>query len=70
MVTFFLLLPSPAIPDYYSVGDNLGNPASNIIKPVHTKKFDVPRRPGTSNAVILLFVFVTLTFVVIIVSQS
>ena len=38
----------PLLP-YRTVGNNVGNPASNIMKPVHTKKFDVIRRPGTSH---------------------
>ena len=42
-------LPSPALPNQRSVCNNIGNPASNIMKPFHTKKFDVHRRPGTSN---------------------
>ena len=42
-------LPFPALPKHYSVGNNLGNLASNIMKPVHTKRFDVRRRTGTSK---------------------
>ena len=42
-------LLSPALPNHRSVGNNVGNPASNIIKPFHTRKFDVRRRPSTSN---------------------
>ena len=59
-------LASHALPDHCSVGNNVGNPSSNIIKPVPTKKSDVRRTPGTSNAVILLLVFVTLTSVIIV----
>ena len=42
-------LPFPALPKHYSVGNNLGNLASNIMKPVHTKRFDVRRWTGTSK---------------------
>ena len=42
-------LPSPALANHRSVGNKVGNPASNIMKPFHTKKFDVRCRPGTSN---------------------
>ena len=45
----FPLLPFPALPNHCSVGDNVGNPSFNIMKPVHTKKFDIRRRLGTSN---------------------
>ena len=52
----FPLLPSPALPNHRSLGNNVGNPASNIMKPVHTKKFDVRCRPGKSN-VCNLFIY-------------
>ena len=34
---------------YRSVGNNVCNPTSNIMKTVHTKKFNVRRRAGTSH---------------------
>ena len=42
-------LLSPALPNHRSVGKNVGNPASNIMKPAHMKKFDVRHRSGMSN---------------------
>ena len=42
-------LPSPALPNHCSISNNVNNPAPNIIKPVHAKKFDVRHRSGTSN---------------------
>ena len=41
--------PSPAIPNHRSIGNNVGNPASNVMKSVYTKKLDVCRRSRTSN---------------------
>ena len=45
----FPSLPSPALPNHCSVSNNVVNPSSNIMKPVHTKKFDVCCRSITSN---------------------
>ena len=45
----FPTIPSSALPNHCSVSKNFGNPAANIMKPVHTKKFDVRRRPGAKN---------------------
>ena len=45
----FPVLPSPAFPIHRSVSNNVGNSASNIMKPVHTEKFDICGRPGKSN---------------------
>ena len=42
-------LPFSALSNHHSVSNNVGNPAPNIIKPVHTKKIDFHRRPSTSN---------------------
>ena len=42
-------LPFLALPNLCRVGNNVGNPDSNIMKPFHIKKFDVCRGPGTSN---------------------
>ena len=42
-------LHSPALPNHCSISNNVNNPAPNIIKPVHTKKFDVRHRSGMSN---------------------
>ena len=42
-------LPSPALPNHCIVCKNVGNPAPNLIKPVHMKKFNVSRGPDTKN---------------------
>ena len=42
-------LPFSALPNHCSVGNNVGNLAFNIMKPVHTKRFDVGRRTGPNN---------------------
>ena len=52
----FPLLPSPALPNHRCVGNNVGNPASNIMKPVHTKKFDV--LVGLVRAMSLIYLFI------------